>query len=285
MTVGVAVKVYDGIVLAADSATTIELPPPASYHVYNSANKVFHLHRELPVGAMTWGLGNVGSASIATLAKDLRRRLMGKDSAHKWNLGGKYTIEEVAGRLVEMVFDELYSKVLTGVAPGPEILLGFYVAGYSAGSDQAEAWLVQMEDPSTRPVPVQVAAPDTAGWFVYAQPEAVVRLAKGYDPGILDVLLQGGMDKAEVQKVSDILDKAPLERNIMAAPMPFADAVGLARFLVDTTVGYTKYVLGPDTVGGQVEIAGITRHEGFKWISRKHYYSPSLNPKDPNHAY
>lgn len=134
MTVGVAIKVYDGIVLAADSATTIELPPPASYHVYNSANKVFHLHRDLPIGAMTWGLGNVGSASIATLAKDLRRRLMGKDSAHKWKLGGSYTIEEVAKRLTDMVFDELYSKVLAKHSPGPEILLGFYVAPYPTDS-------------------------------------------------------------------------------------------------------------------------------------------------------
>ena len=52
MTVAVAVKVFDGIVLAADSATTLQLPAGGA-HVYNNASKVFHLHRKLPVGAMT----------------------------------------------------------------------------------------------------------------------------------------------------------------------------------------------------------------------------------------
>ena len=28
-------------------------------------------------------------------------------------------------------------------------------------------------------------------------------------------------------------------------------------------------------------MASINWHEGFRWISRKHYYSKKLNPKDP----
>lgn len=284
MTVGVAIKVYDGIVLAADSATTIDLGPTLGHQVYNSANKVFHLHRDLPIGGMTWGLGNVGTASIATLAKDLRRRLMGKDSAHKWRLPGNYTIESVAGRLVDMVFDELYSPTLMGEVIGREHLLGFLVAGYSAGSQHAEAWLVQFEDPAVKPIPQQVAKGDESGWFVYAQPEAVGRLLKGSDPALLSLLAQD-LSAAELAKVTAVLDRGDLERVVMSPAMPIADAVGLAKYLVDTTVGYSRFVLGPDTVGGQVEIAGITRHEGFKWISRKHYYPASLNPKDPSHDF
>ena len=30
-------------------------------------------------------------------------------------------------------------------------------------------------------------------------------------------------------------------------------------------------------LGGPIEIATITKHEGFKWITRKHYYSPEFN--------
>ena len=40
MTVGAAVKVYDGIVLASDSATTLSLAN-GSHQVYNNANKIF----------------------------------------------------------------------------------------------------------------------------------------------------------------------------------------------------------------------------------------------------
>ena len=84
MTVAVMVKVFDGIVLATDSATTAPLPG-GSAQVYNNANKVFQLHRRLPIGAFTWGLGSIDSASIETLAKDLRARLMGRSSTD-WTL-------------------------------------------------------------------------------------------------------------------------------------------------------------------------------------------------------
>ena len=31
------------------------------------------------------------------------------------------------------------------------------------------------------------------------------------------------------------------------------------------------------TVGGATEIAAITKHEGYKWVSRKFYYDPKYN--------
>ncbi len=96
MTAALAVKVFDGIVLATDSATTLPLAG-ADAQVYINANKIFPLHRTKPVAAMTWGLGAVGSASIATLAKDLRRRFMGRDLAHPdWDYPEDYTVEAVA---------------------------------------------------------------------------------------------------------------------------------------------------------------------------------------------
>ena len=30
-------------------------------------------------------------------------------------------------------------------------------------------------------------------------------------------------------------------------------------------------------IGGSIDIAVITKHEGFKWIQRKHYYDKDLN--------
>jgi hypothetical protein len=48
------------------------------------------------------------------------------------------------------------------------------------------------------------------------------------------------------------------------------------------TIGYTHYLLGPDVVGGPVEVAAISRHEKFKWVSRKHYYLNEMNPEAPH---
>ena len=33
-------------------------------------------------------------------------------------------------------------------------------------------------------------------------------------------------------------------------------------------------------VGGPIEIAGITKHEGFKWVRRKHYFDTAMNPRE-----
>ena len=33
----------------------------------------------------------------------------------------------------------------------------------------------------------------------------------------------------------------------------------------------------PETIGGPIELAAITKHEGFKWVARKHYYGEELN--------
>lgn len=280
MTISLFVKVFDGVVLATDSATTLQLPD-GSAQVYNHANKTFQLHRKYPIGAVTWGLGAIGSASISTIAKDLRSRLMGEDESFEWGLDADYTLEAVAERARELLYGELYSKsVTTPDKNGMYPTLGFLIAGFSGSSNDAEVWRLEINDPNTNPEIIQDASADQSGWAAFGQPGALMRLFNGADPFLANYLAQ-----SQVSPPEEALD-LPLERVLAAineepvvAPMPFQDAINLAQFMVDTTVGYTKYILGPDTVGGEVEVAGISRHEGFKWVRRKHYFTQSLNPK------
>jgi hypothetical protein len=71
VTIAVAIKVADGIVLAADSATTLSGPGGVT-NIYNHANRIVNLHKGSPVGFMTSGVGGFGDANMATLAKDFR---------------------------------------------------------------------------------------------------------------------------------------------------------------------------------------------------------------------
>ena len=283
MTVAVGVKVFDGIVLATDSATTLGLDGGGA-QVYNTANKLFQLHRELPIAAMTWGLGSIGDASISTLAKDLRRRLMGRDPGFAWALDpAAYSIEQVANYVVDMIFSELYDPIiaahLAGSPTGTEApFLGFMVAGFSAGSRQTEAWTISIEAPGVKPVPELAIKPDQSGWVVYAMSEATQRLFNGWDPTIPEKL--AAVVPAQMPAIMGVLEAE--RRMAVPAAMPFADAINFAKFLVEVTAGYSHFLLGPDVVGGPIDIAGISRHEGFRWIERKHYYRPELNPKEPH---
>ena len=51
----------------------------------------------------------------------------------------------------------------------------------------------------------------------------------------------------------------------------------MAKFAVETAAKFARYGMHAETIGGPVEIAAITKHEGFKWVSRKHYYNAELN--------
>lgn len=278
MTVAVVVKVYDGMALATDSATTLG----GVGQVWNSANKLFHLHRQYPVAAMTWGMGSIGPASIATLAKDLRRRFMGRDPTHPdWELGPGYTMEQVTDRLVDMMFGELYSKVVTKTKGG-DATLGMFVGGFSDGLASAEGRVVIFEDPAVRPTPHVFVDVDGVGWGAFATPWPAHRLVSGIDPALQDAvvpLLQPGME----QDFDNLVES--FRRPIVHPAMPFGDAIALARYLAQVTAGYSRFWLGIDTVGGPIDIAGITRYEGFKWIERKHYYPAHLNPEDPHHDF
>ena len=284
MTVALFVKVYDGIVVATDSATTIPLVQNGAvvgHQVYNNANKVFQLHRQKPIAAATWGMGVIGAASIETLAKDLRRRLSGLDGDQPgWRLDDDYSVFGVAERIVEMMFDELYSQLAPRNVPNRDRTLGFLVAGYSGHARHSEAYTVVMEDPNVRPAPQLAAAAHGTGWAAYAQTEAVHRMFNGWDPTLpaASVPYIGSNQGAGFMNLLN-----EMRRMAVVPGMPFADAIEFARFLVTTTIGYSRFTLGPDSVGGQVEIAGISRHEGFKWVSRKHYYHAELNPEDPHH--
>src|ERR1700722_18775452 len=89
MSVAVLIGVHDGLVLAADSASTLSIAappgaPPGAVaiagvgmvaNVYDNANKIFNLVKGQPIGCITFGRGNIGNASIGTMIKDLRKEL------------------------------------------------------------------------------------------------------------------------------------------------------------------------------------------------------------------
>ncbi len=186
----------------------------------------------------------------------------------------------MAKHFAEFVFNEHYAPEVGGHPDPP--FLGLLVAGYTAGSNQSESWLIEFSGTSSQPQPVLRTATTDSSWDVFAQPEAVSRLIAGYSPTFIPQILNSVLQPADVTKVMAQLEGGAAELLIVQPGMPFPDAVGLARFLVEVTKGFARYLPGADTVGGPVEVAGITRHEGFKWISRKHYYPRDLNPEEPH---
>jgi hypothetical protein len=283
MTIAVSLKVNDGLVLAADSASTI-MGVNGVENVYNNANKVFNLRKGLPIGLITWGLGGLGGLSISTLAKDLRLRLSGQDLNHEdWHLDEKtYTIAEVAERVKEFFYVEHFEPAAKEYKKqkkknDPDYPpLGLIVAGYSAGDKHAEEHLFQFTSDGCEG-PDLVNDPEIAGIFAGGQPEIVYRVMDGFSPGLGEVLVDFGLKAEDVPAALEHI-VSHLGSPLINPAMPFQDAIELAEWLVGLAIGYSRFMPGAPTVGGPIETAAISKHEGFKWVKRKHYFDARLNP-------
>lgn len=277
MTICVAVKVHDCLVFATDSAISL-LEQTAdggneTVNVYGHGNKVFNLVKKLPVCAMFCGMGNIGRSSISSLAKDLRRELSAPQDQGGIDQSA-YTIEQIATRARALIFDTHYAA--WEHKPAGDHSLEFFVGGYSAGADMAEVWkFALVNGQCTQP---ERQLPDSPNAFVLwaGQPEALNRLIGGYSQRLPDALLDGGLDEALLAPTLDHI-RSYTQTALAEDPMPAGDAIALADFLVHVTKMYVHFLRGADTVGGDTDIAVVTRHEGFKWIKRKHFYPQTLN--------
>lgn len=281
MTIAVSIKVHDGVVLASDSASTLMKADPEGrtdvVNVYNGANKIFNLVKGLPIAGMTFGAGSIGHASISTLAKDLRKRFCGVvPKFSDWKLDREnYAIGEVASFARRFLFEELYEPEFADQANPPA--LGFHVSGYSAGADLSELWAINILNGEC-PEPICLRGAEDSGINWFGEPEAISRLVLGFGSNLPAVLINMGVPEDQIDAAVGLV-QSNLEVPLAESPMPIQDAIDLAEFLVNITIMFRRFAHGAPTVGGPIEIVAITKHEGFKWVRRKHYFDTRLNPE------
>jgi hypothetical protein len=277
MTIVVTVKVTDGIVLAADSAATFFIPLPGGgtvTKIYNHANKIFNLRKVWSIGAMAYGAGSIGASSVETLSKDLRKRFSDQNDQDYYLAENTYTIQDVAIKARRFLFEECYLRAFP--SPPAEFGLGYRVCGYSAKASLSEAWEFIIAGPNCAP-PYRVQGVDEFGMRWAGENEALDRLHFGATSGLKQWLV----DKGFVQPsgadaaLSEFISRFGI--GFVVPAMPIQDAIDVARFAVETAARYAKYGPRHETIGGPIDIAAITKHEGFKWVERKHYYAAELN--------
>ena len=61
--------------------------------------------------------------------------------------------------------------------------------------------------------------------------------------------------------------------------MPYQELATLAESLIDLTSLKRRMSAERETVGGEIDVAIISKSEGFVWIKRKHYFPPEFNPR------
>jgi len=268
MTICIAVRVAEGLVLAADSAVVLQgqAKTPDGTIVetiiqnFSFANKVTHF-KDYPVGVLNWGIGSIKARSIQSLIMEFEYTYPQKGKSRA------YTVRKIAEDLVTFIrkrYDEAYPATLP-MRPG----LGFLVGGYSDKGFFADEFVYQFPK-STEWRTVRPDLPDGSPSFGvnwYGMTDALQRLVLGYDRNAMAELVKRGADLAMVQKwIKDNVAQLPL----VFDGMPLQDAIDFAEYAVQVVIGRFRFGLGPPLCGGDVDIAVVTP-DAFRWAKRKQW--------------
>jgi hypothetical protein len=272
MSVGIVVKVSEGLVLATDSAATlygrIEKPEGVQEGVvktYYNAKKLLQIG-DFPIGVLTWGQAFIGARTLESLVREW-------EYDNHWQFQGEYYEEAnqesfrvytCAERLrdhLARVFNEEFGHLPEEQRPR----LGVVVAGYSEGEFFPEIWrfVLPFDDQVHNQRPDRDGKPDFgASWFGLTEP--IVRLHWGRDEAVISIISERfGIPQQDIREALN-----PLQYQVPFAVMPLQDAIEYAHYMLNVTVGRYRFVVGPELCGGEIEIAAITQRQ-FKWISRK----------------
>ncbi|MDB5648795.1 MAG: hypothetical protein JWL62_315 [Hyphomicrobiales bacterium] len=242
------------MVLASDSAVQHR------GQLYYSAQKTMQLLKGMPIGVLLAGDGAIGNKAFIDILKDFGAQAISRPGATNGFARGSFTVESA----VRGLQDYLRSMAPMQVA---KIRTTLIIAGYSIGSDTPEVWNLVFD--STEGVTVsQIWSPSEYGICWEGSGECIHRLLSD------DFQASAASDWAEGSNHPP----EPSSPTLVTPGMPIHDAIDLTRFLMDTTVDYVRFRadLQPKTVGGPIDMAVITRHEGFRWVQRKRLSSSSL---------
>jgi hypothetical protein len=114
---------------------------------------------------------------------------------------------------------------------------------------------------------------------------ALVSAIKGRDSKIakeMELVLQSGVPRVieELNRKWNEFSSAhwrPITE--IVSTLPKDELAAMAEALVNLTKFKRRITPQRETVGGPIDVAVITRGDGFVWIKRKHYFDPALNPR------
>lgn len=128
-----------------------------------------------------------------------------------------------------------------------------------------------------------------------AQSDAILNFLSGIDPDYEETLVsyvsnlikdsQGVQDETTiVEEFRRTMTTFGKEKHLepakqTAAGLPKDELATMAESLVQLMSFKRRISPERETVGGAVDVAVISKGDGFIWIKRKHYFSPELNPR------
>jgi hypothetical protein len=257
MTIAAAYLTPEGVVLGADSTTTM-MGPGGVQQLLNNAQKVFEIGPQGKgrIGFCTWGSAMIGDLSHRTIGAMVADRM--KDET---------TIGQAAEMLVEIV------QRAPGNKNGLEV--GYFLGGINPDRSPCccEISVVGTESTITKLPP----------WDAEFRgiPDFFTRCFFGFDrklPGALADSLKKRLGPSAPDNFSQLFEESLQEALARiytgwTNQLPLRDAINFVHMFINLTITAFKFRLGPPMCGGKVEIGFITTDRPFRWACHKNFDS------------
>ncbi len=267
MSLGIAFKGPEGIVLAADSRVTImaEVVEGSERRLvpstFDNATKLLKIEGYRNVGAVTYGAGAFGRPWPRT--------------AHSYMPEFERELRESKGLSVERFAQKLgdfflkqWQSTMPNEGQSKVQDMVFLVGGFDKNEPYGSVFEVRIP---SRPEPVE--------WHKVAfgavwggQREFTDRLIQGFDPRLETYVKRRFDVTSEDWKTIEQELKEELGVGIPYPFLPLQDCVDLAIFLIRATIAMQSFLIGIRGVGGAIDVATITRVSGFSPIQSKNLH-------------
>jgi hypothetical protein len=267
MSLGIAFKGPEGVVLAADSRVTLTAQMPAQPGMpvtvlpatFDNATKLLKAKGQDYVGAVTFGAGAIIGSGGPRTAHSFMPEFEAEIAAE-----GRLSVEKFA-RTLGAFFLRQWTTAGMAVPAPPGGDMVFFVGGYDQDAPYGD--LFQVTVPNI-PTPSRMIPVNEFGAAWGGQRAITDRILDGFDPeapGIAKQFFNSQQDAGDLQKEF----KRRFGIRIPWQFLPLQDCVDLSIFLIRTTITLQKWMVDLRGVGGAVDVATITRTGGFRPVQVK----------------
>lgn len=258
MSLGIVFKSPEGLVLAVDSRVTLTAQLPNNTSIpatYDNATKLLRVKGQDYIGVVTFGQGVLGQAAIRTAHSYLPE--LEAELADEPRL----TVEDFARRLGAFFLGRWNASSMPAAAD-PMI---FLVGGFDPGAVYGRVFEVVVP---ARPEPLEQNQGGSFGLTSGGQTEILQRILSGYDANAIVAVQQAmTLDDAQTAQLRQALAQQAL--SIPYQFLPLQDCVDLVLFLIQSTATLHKWLVGIRGVGGAIDVATVTRTQGFRSVQSK----------------
>jgi len=161
---------------------------------------------------------------------------------------------------------------------------GIVISGYGENDIFPKTYSLMMREAHSDGIIYACDLKDGPGVFPFAQRDMVDLFMTGFSRKILANILNEIDTEfpTDCQHIKETIARS-IQNDIditiqLIQNLPKAELAVMAETLVNLTSFKKMFSRGMETVGGPIDVAVISKGDGFIWIKRKHYFEPELNP-------